>query len=134
MNLQLLSKRRHYSRTLPARCSFSGGSLPPLGRAAWLSECDSSIPGWQQRDQLPGEAWRALQANAPRQQVTTELWTGSLRAGSGELPSLSMSSCGFFPGRTLTSVPRLGALPGLFVVESSSFHRKMWRFPHRNNM
>lgn len=33
MNLQLLSKRRHYSPILPARCGFSGRFLPPLGRA-----------------------------------------------------------------------------------------------------
>lgn len=88
MNLQLLSKSQHCSRILPARCSFITRFLSPLGSAVWLSDCDSSIPGWQQRDQLAGEAWRTLQANAPRQQVTTGMRTWSLRAGSGEPPAL----------------------------------------------
>lgn len=92
MKLSLLSKTQHCSHTLPARCSFVTRFWSPLGSAAWLSACDSSIPGWQQRDQLAGEAWRALQANAPRQQVTTEMRIWSLRAAPGELRSLWTSS------------------------------------------
>lgn len=84
MNLQLLSKNAVFFSSFTSSGQLHHQILWPLLSAAWLSDCDSSIPEWQRRDQLAGEAWRALQANAPQQETRT--W--SLPAASGELPSL----------------------------------------------
>lgn len=124
MNLQLLSKRQHYSHILAAQRSFSGRFCH---LSAELCGCQSVTalyldgssgtsyqvkPGERCRLMLHGSRW---QLNCGLEQVLENFpycrWAPR-----------------FFPGRTLTSVPRLGALPGLFIVESSSFERNMWRF------
>lgn len=126
MNLQLLSKRQHYSHILPAQCSFSGRFCH---LSAGLCGCQSVTALYL--DGSSGTSYQVKPGERCRLMLHGSRWQLNCGLDHSEQVLENFPYCRwalqFFPGRTLTSVPCLGALPGLFIVESFCFHRKMWR-------